>query len=121
MDDFSLYGDSFEDCLPNIRKVLTCQDKHSTLNWDKCPIIVERGIVLGYIISSEGIDADKAKVDLIINLPLPTCVNDIRVFLRHAVSTRDLSRTLARLLSTDPHSQLRIRHATSPRSVNWRL
>ena len=46
--------------------------------------MVKRGIVLGHIISSEGIEVDKAKVDLIANLPHPTCVKDIRSFLRHA-------------------------------------
>ncbi|KAL0296022.1 UNVERIFIED_CONTAM: Retrovirus-related Pol polyprotein from transposon.6 [Sesamum radiatum] len=38
----------------------------------------------GHVISSRGIEVDKAKVDLIVNLPYPTSVRDIRSFLGHA-------------------------------------
>ena len=40
--------------------------------------------MLGHIISSEGIEVDKAKIDLISNLPNPKTVKDIRSFLGHA-------------------------------------
>ena len=43
-----------------------------------------QGIVLGHIVSREGIEVDKAKVELISNLPTPKCVKDIRSFLSHA-------------------------------------
>ena len=46
--------------------------------------MVTKEIVLGHIISSEGIKVDKAKIDLIINLPNPKTVKDIRSFLGHA-------------------------------------
>ena len=46
--------------------------------------MVKKGIVLGYVISQNGIGIDKAKFDLIANLPPPTCVKDIRSFLGHA-------------------------------------
>ena len=37
MDDFSVYGSSFEKCLENLETVLQrCQDKNLTLNWEKC-------------------------------------------------------------------------------------
>ena len=36
MDDFSVYGFSFEKCLKNLETVLQrCQDKYLTLNWEK--------------------------------------------------------------------------------------
>ena len=41
-------------------------------------------IVLGHIVSKNGIEVDKAKVELISNLPTPQCVRDIISFLRHA-------------------------------------
>ena len=35
MDDFSVYGSSFEDCLKNLETVLQrCQDKNLALNWE---------------------------------------------------------------------------------------
>ena len=46
--------------------------------------MVREGIILGHIISKRGIEVDKAKVDLIANLPPPTSVKQIRSFLGHA-------------------------------------
>jgi hypothetical protein len=46
--------------------------------------MVKQGIVLGHVISQRGIDVDKAKVDLISNLPPPCTVKDVRSFLSHA-------------------------------------
>ena len=54
------------------------------LNWEKCHFMVTQGIVLGHIVSKKGIEVDKAKVELISNLPTPKCVKDIRSFLGHA-------------------------------------
>ena len=85
MDHFSVFGDSFENCLENLRKVLErCQEKNLVLNLEKCHYMVTQGIVLGHIVSKDGIEVDKAKVELISNLPTPKCVRDIRSFLGHA-------------------------------------
>ena len=85
MDDFSVFGDSFENCLENLRKVLErCQEKNLVLNWEKCHFMVTQGIVLGHLVSKDGIEVDKAKVELISNLPTPKCVRDIRSFFGHA-------------------------------------
>ena len=46
--------------------------------------MVTQGIVLGHIILADGIQVDKAKVDLITDLPIPKFVRDIRSFLGHA-------------------------------------
>ena len=54
------------------------------LNWEKCHFMVTQGIVLGHIVSRKGIEVDKAKVELISNLPTPKCVKDIRSFLGDA-------------------------------------
>nr|GEY85084.1 hypothetical protein [Tanacetum cinerariifolium] len=45
---------------------------------------IHDGIVLGHKISKEGIEVDKAKVDVIAKLPHPTTVKGIRSFLGHA-------------------------------------
>ena len=46
--------------------------------------MVKKGIVLGHIISKDGIEVDQAKIDIISNLPPPTNIKDIRSFLGHA-------------------------------------
>ena len=85
INDFSVFGDSYEGCLENLRKVLErCQEKKLVLNWEKCHFMVTQGIVLGHIVSKKGIAVDKAKVELISNLPTLKCVKDIRSFLGHA-------------------------------------
>ncbi|XP_021750128.1 uncharacterized protein LOC110715818 [Chenopodium quinoa] len=64
MDDFSVGGLSFEDCLTNLGKCLArCEKVNLVLNWEKCHFMVEEGIVLGHKISNRGIEVDKAKVE----------------------------------------------------------
>jgi hypothetical protein len=85
MDDFSIFGDSFDDCLTNLEKVLSrCEEKNLVLNWKKCHFMVTNGIVLGHIVSSKGIEVDKSKIKLIANLPTPKSIKDVKSFLRHA-------------------------------------
>ena len=46
--------------------------------------MVKKGIVLRYIISRDGIEVEKAKTDLIVNLPPSICVKEVKSFLGHA-------------------------------------
>ena len=78
------------------------------LNREKCHFMVTKGIVLGHIISEDGIQVDKAKIDLISKLPIPRTVKDIRSFLGHAGFYRrfiknfsTISRPLCQLLAKD--------------------
>ena len=49
MDDFTVYGSSFEHCLQNLGIVLhRFQDKNLALNWEKCHFMVIEGIALGH-------------------------------------------------------------------------
>jgi len=85
MDDFSVFGSSFEECLHHLTLVLVrCKEKNLVLNWEKCHFKVKQRIVLGHVVSHKGIEVDKAKVDLISNLPPPRIVKEIRSFLGHA-------------------------------------
>ena len=82
-DDFSIFGDSFDECLKNLEKVLKRYiEKNLVLNWDKCHFMVTQGqgIVLGHIVSSEGMQIDRAKIDIISNLPPHKNLKDIRTF-----------------------------------------
>ena len=85
MDDFSVIGDSFQTCLSHLDDMLKrCEDTRLCLNWEKSHFMVKEGIVLGHKISKNGIEVDKAKVDVIAKLPHPTTVKGIRSFLGHA-------------------------------------
>ncbi|RVW21743.1 Retrovirus-related Pol polyprotein from transposon 17.6 [Vitis vinifera] len=109
MDDITVYGGTFEECLVNLEAVLNrCIEKDLVLNWEKCHFMVRQGIVLGHIISEKGIEVDKAKVELIVKLPSPTTVKGVRQFLGHAGFYRrfikdfsNLSKPLCELLAKD--------------------
>ncbi|GJT31248.1 reverse transcriptase domain-containing protein [Tanacetum coccineum] len=84
MDDFSVFGNSFENCLSRLDKMLQrCEDTNLCLNWEKSHFMVKEGIVLGHKISKNGIEVDKAKVDVIAKLPHPTTVKGVQSFLGH--------------------------------------
>ena len=84
MEDFSIYGDTYNLCLEHSERILKrCEESHLVVNWEKCHFMVTQGIILGHIVSSKGIEVDRAKVELIQYLPTPKCVKDIRFFLGH--------------------------------------
>ncbi|CAN6583794.1 unnamed protein product [Malus baccata var. baccata] len=83
MDDFSVFGDSFDSCLHNLSLILKVET-NLVLNWEKCHFMVKQGIILGHIISEKGIEVDKSKIDLVRHLPSPTSVREVRSFLGHA-------------------------------------
>nr|GFA47091.1 DNA-directed DNA polymerase [Tanacetum cinerariifolium] len=75
MDDFSVFGNSFENCLSRLDKMLQrCKDTNLSLNWEKSHFMVKEGIVLDHKISKNRIEVDRAKVDVIAKLPHPTTV-----------------------------------------------
>ncbi|GKA54048.1 hypothetical protein Tco_0752997, partial [Tanacetum coccineum] len=70
MDDFSVFGDSFDKCLNNLDKMLQrCKDAHLVLNWKKCHFMVKEEIVLGHKVFGAGLEVNKAKIDVISKLP----------------------------------------------------
>ena len=109
MDDFTVYGDSFDTCLINLTKVLKrCIETNLVLNYEKCHFMVDQGIILGHIVSSRGIEVDKAKIEVIKSLPYPASVREVRSFLGHAGFYRrfikdfsKITQPLCRLLQKD--------------------
>ncbi|XP_060182375.1 uncharacterized protein LOC132612047 [Lycium barbarum] len=58
MDDFSVIGDSFDDCLDHLGRVLKrCEDTNHVPNKEKFHFMVKEGIVLGHKIFEKGIEA----------------------------------------------------------------
>ncbi|CAA7409872.1 unnamed protein product [Spirodela intermedia] len=86
MDDFSVFGESFDECLNHL----------------------QHGVVLGHIVSKRGLEVDRAKIDIISKMKLPNLVKQIRSFLGHAGYYRKfiqdfskISKPLTMLLSKD--------------------
>ena len=142
MDDITVYGGDFEECLIHLEAILQrCIKKNLVLNWEKCHFMVNQGIVLGHIISSRGIEVDKAKIDIISKLPPPTNVKTIRQFLGHAGFYRrfikdfaKIAKPLYKLLEKDAKfiweencqksfEELKSHLTTAPvvRAPNWQL
>ena len=84
MDNFSVFGNDFERCLAHLTKILeVCIRKRLVLSWEKSHFMVREGVVLGHIVSGKGLEVDKAKIEVIQNLPLPSTVKDLTSFLGH--------------------------------------
>nr|GEZ47764.1 reverse transcriptase domain-containing protein [Tanacetum cinerariifolium] len=109
MDDFLVFGNSFENCLSRLDKMLQrCEDIKLCLNWVKSHFMVKEGIVLGHKIFKNGIEVDNAKIDVIVKLPHPTTVKGVLSFLGHASFYRrfikdfsKISRPMTHLLEKD--------------------
>nr|GFB57351.1 reverse transcriptase domain-containing protein [Tanacetum cinerariifolium] len=85
-----------------------CEDINLCLNWKKSHFMVKEGIVISHKIFKNGIEVNKAKVDVIAKLPYPTTVKGIRSFLDHAGFYRrcikdfsKIARPMTRLLEKD--------------------
>jgi len=82
MDDFTVYGDSSNEALENLEKVLIrCEEKNLSLSHEKCFMMFNEGIFLGHHISGDGIKVDSSKVEVISKLSMPNCQQDVRSFL----------------------------------------
>ena len=63
MDDFSVYGKTFDHSFENLDKVLyRCVEKDLVLNWGKYHFMVREGIVLGHHVSERWIEVYRAKI-----------------------------------------------------------
>ena len=84
MDDFFVFGDDFDSCLAHLTKILeVCVKKQLILSWEKSHFMVREGVVLGHLVSGKGLEVDKAKIEVIQNLPLPITLRNSWSFLGH--------------------------------------
>jgi hypothetical protein len=69
MDNFTIYGNTFEEAISNLEKVLIhCQESNLSLSHEKCKMLLAEGIVMGHHLSAEGIKVDPTKIEVIVKL-----------------------------------------------------
>ena len=66
MDDFSVFGFTFDEGLYHLSLILIRCKENLVLNWKKCHFMVKYEIVLRHIVSDRGIKVDESKVEIII-------------------------------------------------------
>jgi hypothetical protein len=72
MDEFTVYGNTYQESLDNLNKVLIrCQEMNLSLSHEKCKMLLNEGVVSGHHVSSEGIKVDPTKIEVIVKIPPP--------------------------------------------------
>ncbi|KAL2653999.1 hypothetical protein R1flu_022127 [Riccia fluitans] len=81
LDDFTVYG-SRTDHLGHLRKCLEkCRKFSISLNPDKSVFGVSFGVLLGHIISKDGLLPDPAKIDAILQMEAPGDLKGVQCFI----------------------------------------
>ncbi|GKD01002.1 reverse transcriptase domain-containing protein [Tanacetum coccineum] len=92
MDDFSIFGNSFDKYLNNLDKMLQhCKDAHLVLNWEKSHFMVKEGIMLGHKVSSVGLEVEKAKINVISKLPPPINIKEFDIEIQDRKGTENVA------------------------------
>ena len=60
-----------------------CREHQISLNLKKCILCVPFGISLGHVVCRQGLMVDPAKIAIIVNLPPPASVKQLRTTLGH--------------------------------------
>ena len=81
-DDILIYSKSMDEHLDHLRAVFNAlRDARLFGNLEKCTFCTDRVSFLGYVVTPQGIEVDKAKVEAIQGWPVPTTVTQVRSFL----------------------------------------
>ncbi|GKC99153.1 hypothetical protein Tco_1169428, partial [Tanacetum coccineum] len=92
MDDFSVFGNSFDKCLNNLEKMLQhCKDAHLVLNWEECHFMVKEGIALGHKVSGVRLEVNKEKINVISKLPPPTNIKEFDIEIKDKKGTENVA------------------------------
>lgn len=85
-DDILIFSRSEGEHLQHLRHVFTAlRENHLFANLKKCEFLTASILFLGYVISADGIQVDKAKVQAIQDWPTPKSISDVRSF--HGLAT----------------------------------
>ena len=85
LDDLIIFADSFEEHMRRLEIVFNrLRECNLKLAAKKCALLQEKVKYVGFIVSSEGIETDPAKVEKVKNWPRPSTPDDVRQFVGFA-------------------------------------
>ena len=78
-DDILNYSKSLEEHLEHLRQLFPIlREQRLLANLKKCDFCADRIIFLGYVVTKDGIEIDKNKIEAIISQPIPRSIHDVR-------------------------------------------
>ena len=81
-DDILIYSRSFDEHMDHLRAVFNAlRDARLFSNLEKCIFCTDRVSFLGYVVTPQGIEVDKMKIEAIKRWPVPQTVTQVRSFL----------------------------------------
>ena len=84
MDDFTPYGNSFDEAIRNLEKLIkSFEQTHLSLSTEKSHMMMRECVVLGNFISIAGIQVDPTKIKVTKNVPTHGSQKEVIIFLGH--------------------------------------
>ena len=103
-DDWTIFG-LIDKHISDLRLMLEkCRQYQISLNLKKCIFSPPFGILLGHIVCRQGLMVDPANISIIVNLPAPNSVKQLRTMLGHIEYYRKFIKAYAKI--TTPMEKL---------------
>ena len=82
LDDITVYSQFDEEHLKHLKQTfLKCRKFGLSLNPNKSHFVVQEGMLLGHLVSADGIRIDPERVKVILKISLPISKNDVQSFI----------------------------------------
>ena len=116
IDDIIVFSATFSEHLVRLRKVFQrVQDAGLKLKASKCRFVQPKVCYLGNIVSADGVEPDPAKIQAVIDYPVPTNVKELRQFLGLANYYRRFVQDYSRIAS----ALFKLTQKAVHQSFNW--